>query len=85
MFVHLRGRATYSMLEGIGGHDDILQRAEWYGQDSLAVTDLYGLYGAVDFYNKAKKYNIRPIVGVEIPYTPDIHVLSNKRDVIKTL
>ncbi len=85
MFVHLRGRATYSMLEGIGSHDEILTTAQSYGQDALAITDLYGMFGVVDFYNKAKKYDIRPLIGVEMPYTADIHDLSPKRDIVKTL
>jgi DNA polymerase III alpha subunit len=43
------------------------------------------MYGIVDFYNKAKKYDIRPLIGVEMPYTADIHDLPPKRDIVKTL
>jgi DNA polymerase III alpha subunit len=29
---------------------------------------LYGLYGIVDFYTKAKNFDIKPLLGIELPY-----------------
>lgn len=72
MFVHLRGRSTYSMLEGIWSFADIFQKVKWLWQHALALTDLYGLYGVVDFYSKSKNFDIKPIIGVELPYTPHL-------------
>lgn len=54
MFVHLRGRGTYSMLEGIGSLNSIFQTAKDLGQTAIALTDLNGVYGLVDFYSKSK-------------------------------
>lgn len=70
MFVHLRGRSTYSMLEWIGSLTSIFQKAKELWQTAIALTDLYGLYGVVDFYSKSKGFEIKPLVGVEIPFVP---------------
>ena len=72
MFVHLRGRSTYSMLEGIWSITEIFQKAKNFWQQAIAITDIYGLYGMVDFYIKSKSFEIKPIIWVEIPYTPHI-------------
>ena len=33
---------------------------------ALALTDHNALYGAIEFYEKAKEYNIKPLIGAEI-------------------
>lgn len=72
MFVHIRGRSTYSMLEWLGSVPSIFQKAKDLWQESIALTDLYGLYGVVDFYTKSKSFHIKPLIGVEIPFVPYI-------------
>ncbi len=85
MFVHLRGRWTYSMLEWIGSHNHIFQKAKDLEQSAIALTDLYGIYGVVDFYIKAKNFEINAIIWVELPYTPFFSLLPKTKWVIKTL
>ena len=38
--------------------------------DSLALTDHGVLYGAIEFYKKAKKAGIKPIIGAELYIAP---------------
>jgi DNA polymerase-3 subunit alpha len=38
--------------------------------DSIAVTDHGVMYGAIDFYNAAKKANVKPIIGLEAYMAP---------------
>ncbi len=64
-FTHLHTHSHYSLLDGLAKVDDLLDRAEKFGMDSLALTDHGVMYGAVEFYQKAKKKNIKPILGVE--------------------
>jgi DNA polymerase III subunit alpha len=59
-------------LEGIGSIPDILKQAEKLGMSAIAITDYYALYGALEFYQKAKKSNIQAIIGVELPLVHDI-------------
>jgi DNA polymerase-3 subunit alpha len=64
-FTHLHTHSHYSLLDGLAKIDDLLNRAGELGMDSLALTDHGVMYGAVEFYQKAKAKNIKPIIGVE--------------------
>jgi DNA polymerase III alpha subunit len=57
-------------------HNTIFQTAKDLGQNAIALTDIYGLYGAVDFYNKAKSFDMKPLIGVELPYTSHLSTLT---------
>ena len=43
-----------------------MKRAHDLGFDSLALTDHGVMYGAVEFYQCALKYGIKPIIGCEV-------------------
>lgn len=85
MFVHIRGRGTYSMLEWIGMHNTIFQTAKDLGQNAIALTDIYWLYGVVDFYSKAKSFEMKPLLGIELPYTSHFSTLTLAKWTIKQL
>ena len=72
-FVHLHTHSHYSLLDGLGKIDDLVNRAKELGMDSLAVTDHGNLYGAIEFYKKAKKAGLKPILGVEAYVAPGSH------------
>ena len=64
-FTHLHLHTEYSLLDGAFRLDDLLDRAVELGMDSMAITDHGVMYGAVDFYKKAKARGIKPIIGCE--------------------
>ncbi|MDD5043501.1 MAG: DNA polymerase III subunit alpha [Patescibacteria group bacterium] len=70
-FVHLHLHSHYSLLDGLSKIDDLVLRAKDYNMKSLALTDHGVLYGAVEFYQKAKKAGIKPIIGVETYMAPN--------------
>lgn len=70
-FTHLHTHSHYSLLDGLGKIDGLIARAKELGMDSLAITDHGNLYGAVEFYKKAKKAGIKPILGVEAYIAPN--------------
>ncbi|MCX6761660.1 MAG: DNA polymerase III subunit alpha [Candidatus Moranbacteria bacterium] len=73
-FTHLHVHTHFSLLDGLAKVDDILDRAKELGMDSLAITDHGVLYGAIEFYIKAKARGIKPIIGCEMYITPtDLH------------
>jgi len=73
-FTHLHVHTHYSLLDGLAKIDDILDRAKELGMDSLAITDHGVLYGAIEFFIKAKERGIKPIIGCEMYLTPhDLH------------
>lgn len=65
-FTHLHVHSNFSFLDGGSTVKALLDRAKEAGCKSLAITDHNGLYGAVRFYDYAKKIGIKPIVGVEL-------------------
>ncbi|MER3581532.1 MAG: DNA polymerase III subunit alpha [Patescibacteria group bacterium] len=65
-FVHLHVHTHYSLLDGLGKIDDLIKRAKELEYEALAITDHGNLYGAVEFYKKAKNAGIKPIIGVEL-------------------
>jgi DNA polymerase-3 subunit alpha len=58
------------MLDGAARLDDLFDEVERLGQKSVAITDHGFLFGAFDFWNKARAHGIRPIIGVEAYLTP---------------
>jgi DNA polymerase-3 subunit alpha len=69
-FVHLHVHTQYSLLDGAIRIDDLLKRATDFGMHSVAVTDHGTMFGTVEFFQKATKAGIKPIVGCEIYVAP---------------
>ncbi|PSL04208.1 DNA polymerase III alpha subunit [Haloactinopolyspora alba] len=69
-FVHLHVHTEYSMLDGAARVDDLFAEASRLEMPALAMTDHGNVFGAHDFYSKAKKHGIKPIIGTEAYVTP---------------
>jgi DNA polymerase-3 subunit alpha len=69
-FVHLHTHSHYSLLDGFSKIDDLIKRASELGFPALALTDHGTLSGAIEFYKKAKKAGIKPIIGCEVYLAP---------------
>ena len=65
-FIHLHVHSHYSLLDGLAKIDDLIKRAKELGMDSIALTDHGSMYGALEFYKKAQKAGIKPIIGCEV-------------------
>ncbi|PJA83912.1 MAG: DNA polymerase III subunit alpha [Candidatus Nealsonbacteria bacterium CG_4_9_14_3_um_filter_37_29] len=65
-FTHLHVHSHYSLLDGLPKIDELLDYVKKLGMDSVALTDHGALYGAVEFYKKAKERGIKPIIGAEM-------------------
>ncbi len=80
-FTHLHVHTHYSLLDGLCKIDELLDRTKELGMDSLAITDHGVLYGAVEFYIKAKERGIKPIIGCEVYLTAgDYRSKNNTRE-----
>src|SRR5512144_1259324 len=64
-FVHLHLHTLYSLLDGAIRIKDLLKTVQAKGMKTVAVTDHGNLFGAVDFYKKAKDAGVKPILGME--------------------
>ncbi len=69
-FVHLHCHSHYSLLDGAASIDRLVQRTCDHGMNALAITDHGNLHGALEFYRKARKVGINPIIGYEAYIAP---------------
>ena len=81
-FVHLHVHTQYSLLDGAIRIDALLKRAIDFGMDSVAITDHGTMFGVLEFFEKAGKAGVKPIIGCEFYVAPrnltDKTVLDNK-------
>ena len=70
-FVHLHTHSHYSLLDGLTKIDELVKAAKDFDMDALALTDHGVMYGAIEFYQKAKKAGLKPIIGVEAYLAPN--------------
>ncbi|HEY0783550.1 MAG TPA: DNA polymerase III subunit alpha, partial [Thermoanaerobaculia bacterium] len=64
-FVHLHLHSQYSLLDGANRLDDVIAAAAAAGMPAMALTDHGNMFGAIEFYNRAKKAGVKPILGFE--------------------
>ncbi len=64
-FIHLHNHSHYSLQDGACTVDGLIAAAIKYNMRSVALTDHGVMYGAIEFYKKATKAGIKPIIGME--------------------
>ncbi len=69
-FVHLHLHTQYSLLDGANQLTPLFQQVKNFGMPAVAMTDHGNLFGAIDFYQKAKAHDIKPIIGCEAYMAP---------------
>ena len=69
-FVHLHVASGYSLRHGASSPAALVARASAVGQDTLALTDRDGLYGAVRFALACRERGVGPVLGVDLAVTP---------------
>ncbi len=70
-FVHLHVHTEYSMLDGAARLKDLFAECEKSGMSAIAITDHGNVYGAYDFWTKARAAGIKPIIGIEAYVAPE--------------
>src|SRR3954453_18632356 len=78
-FVHLHVHTEYSMLDGAARLTEMFDRTAELGMDAIAMTDHGNVFGAFDFYSKAKAAGVKPIIGMEAYFTPNTSRFDKKR------
>jgi len=69
-FVHLHVHTQYSLLDGAIRFDDLFKRSAELDMHTVAITDHGTMFGCIEFYEKAIKANIKPIIGCECYVAP---------------
>jgi DNA polymerase-3 subunit alpha len=78
-FVHLHVHTEYSMLDGAARLGDLFAKTAEMDMPALAMTDHGNVFGAYDFYSKARAAGVKPIIGMEAYVTPGTHRSERKR------
>jgi DNA polymerase-3 subunit alpha len=79
-FVHLHCHTDYSLLDGACEIGQLMDLAAEQKMPALAMTDHGNLFGAVQFYNEAKKRNIHPVLGCEVYVSQKGHKTRSDTD-----
>ena len=66
MFVHLNIHSVYSAMRGLLSLTDMIKIARSYSMNTLALTDVNGIWGFIRFVQHCNNSEIRPIAGVNL-------------------
>src|SRR4051812_35831216 len=78
-FVHLHVHTEYSMLDGAARLDELFARTAELGMDAIAMTDHGNVFGAYEFWSKAKEHGVKPIIGMEAYASPGTSRFERRR------
>ncbi len=65
-FVHLHLHTQYSLLDGAIKIEELIKAIRDFKMPAVAITDHGNMFGAIEFYSKALKAGIKPIIGCEL-------------------
>lgn len=70
-FTHLHLHTEFSLLDGALSLDNAIKVAKSQNAQALGISDHGNIFGAVKFFDKCKKANLKPILGMETYFTED--------------
>ncbi len=76
-FTHLHLHSQYSLLDSTLRFDSLFEAAVADKMEALAITDHGNMFGALEFYTKAKSYGVKPIIGCEVYLAPGSRLMKN--------
>jgi DNA polymerase-3 subunit alpha len=79
-FVHLHLHSQYSLLDGAIKIDPLFERAKALNMPAVALTDHGNLFGAIEFYERAREAGIKPILGCEVYLASESRFTKEKRE-----
>ena len=79
-FVHLHVHTQYSLLDGAIRLKDLFKEAKKQRMPALAMTDHGNMFGTIDFYQRAYKEGIKPIIGCELYVAAESRFTKKKQD-----
>ena len=74
--VQTHNHTDASLLDGLSKVKDLVAKAKNLGHKAIAITDHGSLGNTYSFYKECKANDIKPLLGIELYYTPDTNILS---------
>jgi DNA polymerase-3 subunit alpha len=78
-FVHIHRHDQYSVFDGMGKAEQAAKYAAELEQPALAITNHGNVCGLIDHFHKCKDAGIKPILGMEGYFVPNIEKVKDKR------
>ncbi len=69
-FIHLHVHSHYSFLQALPKIPELIKAAKERDMGAIALTDTGNMHGAIEFYKRAMKEGIKPIIGVDLYVAP---------------
>src|SRR6202171_3332254 len=79
-FVHLHCHTDYSLLDGACEIYQLMDLVVEQKMPAVAMTDHGNVFGAVEFYNKAKEKGVHPVIGCEVYVSQQGHKTRSYSD-----
>src|SRR5579863_9856015 len=79
-FVHLHCHTDYSLLDGACEISQMMDIVAEQKMPAIAMTDHGNVFGAVEFYNKAKEKGVHPVIGCEVYVSQQGHKTRSDTD-----
>lgn len=73
-FTHLHLHTEFSLLDGAIRISDLMRFAQEQEWKAMGMSDHGNIFGAVKFFEEAKKHKIKPVLGCEMYFTPDVSI-----------
>ncbi len=74
-FAHLHVHSQFSLLDSTIRLEGLFSAAQADGMSAVALTDHGNMFGALDFYLKAKEFGVQPILGCEMYLAPQSRLM----------
>lgn len=78
--VHIHIHSDHSNLDGVNKISNLVKKANDFGHKALVLNDHGNPSGIYSFYKECKKYNIKPILGLEFYITNDLRQKKSRKD-----
>ncbi len=73
-FAHLHLHTEFSLLDGAIRLPKVLGMAKEQGWKAIGISDHGNIFGAIKFFQYAKKEKIKPVLGIEMYFTQDARI-----------
>ncbi len=73
-FTHLHLHTEFSLLDGAIRLPELVAFAKQQEWKAVGISDHGNIFGAVKFFQLARKEKIKPILGIEMYFTPDVAI-----------
>lgn len=74
MYISLHNHTCFSLMDGYQTVQELVGRAKQLGMSAISQTEHGTMSGTIEFYKECMANNIKPLIGVEFYFCPDISI-----------